>query len=54
MTEEEYLRKQLADLEASYRKAAEPIIKRLAAIEAKKPPKPFIVPSIAPGQASSL
>jgi hypothetical protein len=41
--EEEVLKMQLAALEREYRKACEPIIKKLAAIHAMKQPKPIFV-----------
>jgi len=40
---ERILREQLADLHRSYQEQAAPIIKRLVAIEACKPPPPIIV-----------
>jgi hypothetical protein len=43
MTEEQMLREQLAALENAYRKQAEPIVRRLAAIEMIKPMRPIIV-----------
>lgn len=41
--EEEYLRHELHLLYESYRKAAEPILKRLMYIEGMKPRPPFMI-----------
>lgn len=41
MTEEQYYREQLAMLHREYQKATEPIIRRLAAIDAMKQPEPM-------------
>jgi hypothetical protein len=43
MTEEQHLRAQLAELHRSYLTAVEPIVKRLAEIEAAKPFDPRLV-----------
>jgi hypothetical protein len=42
-TEDRYLREQLAMLQESYHKAAQPLIDRLVAIECRKPPPPIIM-----------
>lgn len=41
--EERHLKTQLIELEREYRKKAEPYIKRLAEIEAMKPPPPIVI-----------
>jgi len=43
MSEEQYLRQQLAELQRSYQKACEPIIKRLVSIENMKQPQQVIL-----------
>lgn len=43
MTEGQFLRAELASLHRSYQKAAEPFVRRLAAIEACKPPPPIMI-----------
>lgn len=43
MSEEQYLREQLAALHKSYMKTADPIIKRLGEIEACKPRPPVMI-----------
>lgn len=41
---ERELHMMLAELQRSYRQAAQPIIDELVEIEARKPPKPMIIP----------
>ncbi len=43
MTEEQFLHEQLLRLHESYMKDAEPLLKRLADIEAMKSPPPILV-----------
>lgn len=43
MNEEQAIRAQLAALHRQYLRDCEPFIKRLAAIEAAKPPKPILI-----------
>ena len=50
---EEYLHWMMAELQESYRKAAEPLIKELVRIESLKPPKPIYVSAILSGCSAS-
>lgn len=45
MDREQYLRMQLAELEASYRRDAKPILDELVEIQKLKPPAPFVFPA---------
>ena len=43
--EETYIKEQLAELQESYRKAAEPLVQTLVRIRSYKTPRMFIAPS---------
>ena len=45
MDREQYLRMQLAELEASYRRDAKPIMDELIKIQNMKPPAPIVFPA---------
>lgn len=51
---ERLLKEQLMALERSYREAAAPIVKRLADLYARQPPKPFIADAYHSFTASEL
>lgn len=46
---ERLLLAKLAELERDYRKAAEPILRDLAEIERRKPPKPIVITRLLDG-----